>query len=74
MGALEYLDLAKKSAIKYRKEAQESLVRNNHMNEIEDGEQIQQRHVDAVLTDFLNYMGREKGVDYALYTEDLNNE
>lgn len=71
MKAIEMLELTKGYADKYRKEAQQSLTRNNHMNEIEDDELVQQRHVDAVLVDFINFIGVKRGIDYALYTKDL---
>ena len=41
------------------------------MNQIEDGEQVQQRIIDAVLVDFINYIGVKHGIDYAMYTKDL---
>jgi hypothetical protein len=41
------------------------------MNEIEEGELVYQRHIDAVLVDFINYIGVKNGVDYALYTSDF---
>jgi hypothetical protein len=71
MKAIEMLEITKGYADKYRKEAQQSLERNNHMNEIEGGEMVQQRHIDAVLVDFINYIGVKHGIDYALYTKDL---
>lgn len=71
MKAIEMLELTKGYADKYRKEAQQSLERNNHMNEIEVGELVQQRHIDAVLVDFINYIGVKHGIDYALSTRDL---
>jgi hypothetical protein len=55
----------------YRKESQNSLERNRHMNEIEEGEQVQQRIIDAVLTDFINYVGVRHCCDYGLYTSYL---
>jgi hypothetical protein len=71
MKAIEMLELTKGYADKYRAEAQHSLKRNNHMNEIEEGEVVQQRHIDAVLVDFINHIGVKHGIDYALYTKDL---
>jgi hypothetical protein len=68
MKAIEMLELTKDHAVEYRKEAQQSLERNNHMNEIESCELVQQRHIDAVLVDFINYIGFKHGIDYALYT------
>jgi hypothetical protein len=41
------------------------------MNEIEDGELVQQRHIDAVMVDFINYIGVKYGIDYGLYTSYL---
>jgi hypothetical protein len=58
-------------AQQYRIEAQKSLERNRHMNEIKEGEQVQQRIIDAVLTDFINYLGMKSGFDFGLYTDDL---
>ena len=71
MKAIEMLELTKGYADKYREEAQQSLIRNRHMNKIEDGELVQQRHIDAVLVDFINYIGMKHGIDYGLYTSDL---
>lgn len=65
------LKLTRGYADGYRVKAQQSLKRNNHMNEIEEDEVVQQRHIDAVLVDFINYIGVKHGIDYALYTEDL---
>ena len=71
MKAIEMLEFTKVYADKYRAEAQQSLKRNNHMNDIEEDEMVQQRHIDAVLVDFINYIGVKQGIDYALYTKDL---
>lgn len=71
MKAIELLQITEGLAKDYIKEAQQSLKRNNHMNEIEGGELVQQRHIDAVLVDFINYIGVKHGIDYALYTKDL---
>jgi hypothetical protein len=71
MKALEVLEKTADYAKKYRSEAQQSLERNNHMNQIEDGEQVQQRIIDAVLVDFINYIGVKHGIDFGMYTKDL---
>lgn len=68
----ELIDLLVKRAKEYRNNAQESLVGNRHMNKIEEGEQVQQRHIDAVITDFINFIGNKMCMDVALYTDDLN--
>jgi hypothetical protein len=33
---------------------------------------IDQKTVDAILVDFINYIGVDQHVDYGLYTRDLN--
>jgi len=71
MTAINVLEQTADYAKKYKSEAQESLERNRHMNQIEKGEQIQQRIIDAVLVDFINYIGVKHGIDYAMYTKDL---
>lgn len=71
MRPIEMLKKTTEYAKKYRNEAQQSLERNNHMNQIEDGEQVQQRIVDAVLVDFINYIGMNHGIDYGIYSKDL---
>ena len=70
----DFFELVMKHGKAYIKDAQESIVRNNHMNEIEDGEQVQQRHIDAVLVDFINHIGNKMCMDMGIYTEDLNKE
>ena len=71
MTAIEYLERTTRYAKKYRSESQKSLERNRHMNQIEGGELIQQRIIDAVLVDFINHIGTNMGVDYGMYTKDL---
>ena len=74
MKAIEVLNLMTHYARAYRVKSQNSMLKNNHMNEIEGGEVVQQRHIDAVLVDFINYVGVCYGVDYALYTSDIKTE
>ncbi len=71
MQALEMLNLSKNYADRYSKDAQVSLVRNNHMNDIKSDELIDQRVIDAVLVDFINFIAAKHCIDYALYTSDL---
>ena len=59
------------SAKRYRAGANSSILRNNHMNNIQEGEVVEQRVIDAVLVDFINHIGTERCVDYGLYTMDL---
>ena len=74
MTALDLLNLLTNCAKDYREDAQVSLERNNHMNEIEPGEVVQQRIIDAVLVGFINNIGAKHGIDYALYTPDLKKQ
>lgn len=68
---IELAELLIKRAKEYSKDAQESVVRNRHMNEIEEGEVVQKRHIDAVVVDFINFIGNKMCMDIALYTDDL---
>ena len=74
MNKIDLADLLIKRAKEYSKDAQNSLVRNNHMNEIEEGEVVQQRIIDAVIVDYINFIGNKMCMDIALYTEDLKKE
>ena len=56
----------------YRDDAVDSVHRNSHMNELRWINE--QDEVDAVLVDFINYIGRKKGIDLALYTIDIQSE
>ena len=71
MKKIDYIENTCAYAKDYRKEATSSLERNRHMNEIERGEMVQQRHIDAVLVDFINFIAMKNGVDHAIYTKDL---
>lgn len=74
MNAIIQLEKLAIKAKKYSSEAQQSVVRNNHMNELTDNEIIDQRHIDAVLVDFINTVAMSYGIDYALNTKDLKTE
>ena len=71
MKAIEMLDLTTSFAKKYKKDAAASIKRNSHMNEINQVEVLDQRHIDAVLTDFINFIAANHGIDYALYASEL---
>lgn len=62
--------MLKKNAVEYRESANASVQRNNHMNN-STGAEVPQEDIDALLVDFINYVGVKQGVDYALYTSDL---
>lgn len=69
----ELLQLLDNYAKEYHKGSLESLIRNRHMNNLTENEELDLRHIDAVLVDFINYIGVKNGVDYAMYTKDLKN-
>ena len=50
-----------------------SMARNKHMNNYQD-EQVSYETLLALFTDFINYVARQQGVDYGLYTSDMENE
>ena len=68
MTKIELLEMLKNCAIKYRKDTN-SVSRNKHLTNL--SEEPSQEIKDAVLTDFINYVGMFQGVDYALATEDI---
>ncbi len=65
------MDSIRKLLGEYRKEAEERIARNSHMNEMREGEVIDPRHIDAVLVDFMNYFAGRHGLDFGMYTADL---
>ena len=73
MTKIELLDMLKKNAEDYREGAKDSLKRNNHMNAYKD-EELPQNVIDALLVDFINFVGTKQCIDYALYTSDLGVE
>lgn len=71
MKAIEMLEITTRFAKTYRKEANKSIHRNSHMNEIGNVEIIPQHVIDAILVDFINHVGSKHGIDYGLYTKDI---
>jgi hypothetical protein len=67
----EVLQLLTNFAKDYAPIGAESIKRNVHMNEVTDQSTISQKVLDAVLVDFINYIGSQYCVDYGLYTSDL---
>lgn len=77
MTKIELLKMLDREAKSYRKTALASIERNGHMNDLstmdirvmkEDQERFQ-RFADAILVDFVNYIGNGQGLDYGLYTK-----
>ena len=50
--------------------AKASIKRNSHMN-FYDNESVAQSTIDALIVDFVNFMGVKQGLDWGLYTRDL---
>ena len=70
MSVIEALMTLTNYAKEYTKDGVKSVNRNSHMNEIKN-EGINQKQLEAVIVDYINYIGARNGVDYALYTSDL---
>ena len=80
----EFLNILASRAGDYHKKCLDSVIRNNHMNELskEDIKLIKeglvgfsQRFGEAVIIDFINSLAAENfGIDYAIYTKDLPEE
>lgn len=58
----------------YYKDAPQSILRNNHMNNLKGDEVINKDVVEAVIVDFINFIGMKQGLDYGMYIKDLYNE
>jgi hypothetical protein len=71
MKVIEILEELTRIAKKFRLD-REYFNRNNHMHDTI--ETPSQQVVDAVLTGFINSVGMNYGVDYALYASDLRKE
>lgn len=71
MKAIDFIQTMRLFAEEYVPDANESLQRNKHMNEIFDGEKIQERIIKAVIVDYINYSAAQFGMDYAMQTKDI---
>ena len=65
---LNYLEAMAKE---YRLKAKVSIRRNKHMNDIGKSVEINQQCIDAILVDYINYIGTFQGLDYGLYVKHL---
>lgn len=68
---IELLELLSKHAIAYAPQAGKSICRNHHMNAITEDDSVNQDTIEATIVDFINFIGMQYGVDYAMYTSDL---
>lgn len=71
MTKIELLEMLKKCAIEYRKD-KNSVSRNQHLTML--SEEPSENIKDAILTDFINYVGMKQCVDYALSVDNLKSE
>lgn len=71
MTKIELLEMLKKCAIEYIKD-KNSVSRNQHLTML--SEEPSENIKDAILTDFINYVGMKQCVDYALSVDDLKSE
>jgi len=71
MNKIEILTFISDHIKVYRKDAKASMFRNKHMNDLTGEEDISQDVIDAILIDFVNFIGVNQGVDYGIYTSDL---
>jgi hypothetical protein len=69
MNSLELLEFLKQSAKNYIPEAVYSLKSNSHMHNCEEYPDHEQ--IAAILSNFINTIGHNSGVDYALNSSDL---
>jgi hypothetical protein len=74
----DMLDYITKCAKDYRLECKDSITRNSHMNELNEFEKkafmvfdVNQKYIDAILVDFINYIGANQCLDWGLYTRNL---
>lgn len=67
----EYLESLAKHAKAYVKNGVKYVKQNCHMNEITPDDNITQEQMEAVVVDFINFVGARQGVDFAMYTSDL---
>ena len=75
----ELLNLLAEEAKQYSHKALLSIERNKHMNNLSQkdlqrlkrNQKLIQRLIDALLVDFINFVGTGQCIDYALYTKHL---
>jgi len=66
----ELLSILTEDAKRYVEIAPASIGRNEHMHRYR-GPEPDQELVAAIVVDFINFVGAQRAVDYALYTKDI---
>jgi len=76
MRTIDMLKLIEGYAKKYKEAGiKASVIRNSHMNDLEGyASSMDDTLIDAVLVDFINFIAMNQGVDYGMYTKDLQAE
>lgn len=69
----QLMDMLIDHAKQYCPGALESINRNSHMNEYH-GEKVSQNVIDALIVDFINFIGSQHCLDLGLYTKHLYEE
>lgn len=69
MKNIELLEMLTKNAKEFRKD-RDQYTRNAHLHSMTCAPD--QGEIDAVLTEFINFVGIQRGVDYALKASDLH--
>lgn len=67
----ELIDMLIEHAKEYAIGVTESIKRNNHMNNLRNNVIIEQETADALIVDFVNFIGGKHCMDVGLYTKDL---
>lgn len=67
----ELVEWIAERAKEFRPDAIPSINRNSHMNALAGKCEITQPEADALLVSFVNFCGLYLGIDYAMYTVDL---
>jgi len=71
MRIIDFLHIIEHSAQRYRPLSMASIKRNTHLHECDPKQVIDQDVIDAVLTDFINFLAGEQGVDYGIKASDI---
>jgi hypothetical protein len=68
----ELIEMLAKFAKEYAPDALASVRRNTHMNNLRNTtDEVTQDVADALIVDFINFIGRKQGIDVGMYTVDL---
>ena len=81
----EYMKMIEADARDYvAQDVIRSILRNSHMNNLKVDEAVKilanvpkdfmKNLTDAILVDFINFLGYKQGLDYGMYTYDLKGE